>query len=339
METFFQLRSGEFTDHVQTTLDQQPGLTQARSTWQHAGSSATMTDYFLNGLQLTTMSAQLRRPLAFDLEVERPWLAMYFQLDGQVDSRSCALRPLRIGQGRQNLLSDEAPRNHYTFQGLQYNCLTVHLTPAFFADLVLGNPEWLAVHEARLHRPEPFVLLPPDVAITPTQSALIQQIMAAPYSGSLQKMFLEARFLDLFMEQQAQLAPRACRPTSRDRDVLHAVREFLDRHYAHPPGLLALARQFGTNDFKLKKGFRELFGTTVFGYVAERRLQVARQLLTLTAQPVQEVAEAVGFSNPANFATAYRRKFGHAPSLVRRGPHLLQASSEDLLSWAEPMVA
>ncbi|UOQ71546.1 helix-turn-helix transcriptional regulator [Hymenobacter cellulosilyticus] len=137
----------------------------------------------------------------------------------------------------------------------------------------------------------------------------------------MKKLFLEARFLDLFIEQQALLRQVQRRAAgSRDRDTLHAIREFLDTHYAEPPSLLELARLFGTNDFKLKKGFRELFGTTVFGYVAERRLSVAQQLLLLTDEPVQQVAEAVGFVNPAHFATAFRRRFGQAPSQLRRGP-------------------
>ena len=52
-------------------------------------------------------------------------------------------------------------------------------------------------------------------------------------------------------------------------------------------------------------------------YVAERRLTVAHQHIVLTDQPVQEVAETVGFSNPAHFATAFRRRFGPRPPPVR----------------------
>ena len=194
------------------------------------------------------------------------------------------------------------------------------MTRELFTQLVTSNEEWLAIHRPQLSQPAPFVLLPQGAAISPVQRTLIQQIMSCPYQGALKKLFLEARFLDLFIEQQTQLAQLLVRPTSRDRDLLHAVRDFLDVNYAEPPGLLEIARLFGTNDFKLKKGFKELFGTTVFGYVAERRLSVAHQLLTLTDQPVQEVAEAVGFTNPAHFATAFRRKFGLRPTQVRRSP-------------------
>jgi len=327
MEPFFQFRTAEFTDHAQTTLTEQAGLLHAVTSWQSGGSGVTFSDYFLDGFQFTTLTGQLAQPLRLELAVQKPWMAMLYQLDGQIDSRSCALRPLSIGQGQQNMMADEAPANFYTFQGQQHTCFTVHLTRELFGQLVAHNEEWLGLHRHQLTQPEPFVLLPQGAALSPTQRTLIQQIIDCPYGGALKKLFLEARFLDLFIEQQAQLTQLLVRPVSRDRDLLHAVRDFLDTHYAEPPGLLQLARQFGTNDFKLKKGFKELFGTTVFGYVAERRLAVAHQLLTLTNQPVQEVAEEVGFTNPAHFATAFRRKFGLRPSQVRPAPQRLYGNA------------
>lgn len=327
MEPFFQFRTAEFTDNCQTTLDQQAGLLHATTTWRSSDSSATFSDYFLDGFQFTTMTGRLPQPLRVELAVQKPWMAMLYQLDGQLDSKACALRPLTIGHGHQNMMADEAPANLYTFQGQQHTSFTIHMTRELFTGLVAGNEEWLSLHRPQLRHPAPFVLLPQGAAISPTQRNLIQQIISCPYSGALKKLFLEARFLDLFIEQQTQLVQLAVRPTSRDRDLMHAVRDFLDANYAEPPGLMELARRFGTNDFKLKKGFRELFNTTVFGYVAERRLTVAHQLLTLTNQPVQEVADEVGFTNPAHFATAFRRRFGVRPSQVRRSSSLHYADA------------
>ena len=320
MEPFFHFRTAEFTDNCRTELYQQAGLLHATTTWQSGDSQATFSDYFLDGFQFTTMSGQLPQPLRVELDVQKPWMAMLYQFDGQLDSRACALQPLHIGHGQQNMMADEAPLNLYTFQGQQHTSFTIHMTRELFTQLVMGNEEWLGLHRAQLSQPAPFVLLPQGAAISLTQRALIQQIINCPYTGALKKLFLEARFLDLFIEQQAQLAQLLVRPTARDRELLHAVRDFLDQNYAEPPSLLEIARMFGTNDFKLKKGFKELFGTTVFGYVAERRLSAAHQLLTLTDQPVQEVAEAVGFTNPAHFATAFRRKFGLRPTQLRRSP-------------------
>jgi len=325
MEPFYQVRTAEFTDHSNTTLHQQTGLLEATTTWQRADSQLVFSDYFLDGFQLTALTGNLAAPLQLELAVDKPWLAMLYQLDGQVDSRACALRPLRVGQSFQNMMADDVPTNVYTFRGQQHTCFSVHLTRTLFEQLVTSNEEWLGLHSPQLARPEPFVLLPEGVAMSPQQRALIQQIIHCPYGGALKKMFLEARFLDLFIEQQTQLMQLRTRAISRDREILHAIRDFLDVNYAEPPSLLALARQFGTNDFKLKKGFRELFGTTVFGYIAERRLTVAHQLLTITDQSVQEVAESVGFTNAAHFATAFRRKFGLRPSQVRQSQQRIYA--------------
>jgi AraC family transcriptional regulator, transcriptional activator of the genes for pyochelin and ferripyochelin receptors len=54
----------------------------------------------------------------------------------------------------------------------------------------------------------------------------------------------------------------------------------MQQQFMAPPSLLELSRQIGLNDYKLKLGFKQLFGNTVFGYVWEQRMQQARFLLT-----------------------------------------------------------
>lgn len=85
-----------------------------------------------------------------------------------------------------------------------------------------------------------------------------------------------------------------------------------------PPSLLALARQVGLNDFKLKRGFRQVFGTTAFGYLHDQRMERARQLLEERRFNVTEVACTVGYANPSHFAAAFKRKFGVNPGAYSR---------------------
>ena len=60
---------------------------------------------------------------------------------------------------------------------------------------------------------------------------------------------------------------------------IHQAKDILIRQIDNPPSLLSLARQVGINDFKLKQGFRQVFGTTVFGYLHSHRMERAAQLL------------------------------------------------------------
>ncbi|GAB2953209.1 AraC family transcriptional regulator [Hymenobacter coalescens] len=333
MDTFFDITSAEITEHCQTELQQDGDLVQARTLWSGPnGGSLTFTDYFLDGFQLGHMGGQLLQPLQAELNVQQPWIGMLYQFDGQLHSRQCARRPMSLGSSRQNIVGDETTRNNYTFQpqAQNYQLFSVHLTHDCFHKLIASNAEWLGLHERWLSRPDPFVMLPDGLLATPAAQVAIQQIVNCPYSGPLKKMFLEARFLDLFIAQQEEFARVVTRLSTKERDLFYGIRNYLDEHYVNPPSLLELARQFGTNDFKLKKGFKQLFDTTVFGYVAEKRLTVAQQLLTLTDQPVQEIADSVGFTNPAHFATAFKRKFGVAPSQVRRNPAMHKAAEAQL---------
>lgn len=60
---------------------------------------------------------------------------------------------------------------------------------------------------------------------------------------------------------------------------IHYTKDILIRNSNNPPSLLALARQVGLNDCTLKKGFRQVFGTSAFGYLHDYRMQQVQQLL------------------------------------------------------------
>jgi AraC-like DNA-binding protein len=79
----------------------------------------------------------------------------------------------------------------------------------------------------------------------------------------------------------------------------------------------------GLNDCTLKKGFREVFGTTAFGYLHDYRLEKARQLLSLGNMKVQDIVHRVGFSDGSYFAAAFRKKFGVNPSFYAKYGNML----------------
>lgn len=80
-----------------------------------------------------------------------------------------------------------------------------------------------------------------------------------------------------------------------------------------PPSLLELSKLAGISDSKLKAGFKELFGTTVFGYLKEKRLEKAKELLEMERINVCDAAIMVGYSNPSHFAASFRERYGCNP--------------------------
>ena len=76
---------------------------------------------------------------------------------------------------------------------------------------------------------------------------------------------------------------------------------------------MELARQVGMCDYNLKRGFKEVLNTTVFGYLRDRRMERARQLLLEPWMTVAEAARTVGYDSHASFTTAFKKKYGTSP--------------------------
>ncbi|MDV3351190.1 AraC family transcriptional regulator [Leptothoe sp. LEGE 181152] len=154
--------------------------------------------------------------------------------------------------------------------------------------------------------------------ITPTIKQLLQQILHCPYTGLMQQIYLESKALELFAAQfalwtEGAMSAPAILLCPQDIEQLHQAKEILIQQATQPPSLTDLARQVGLNNRKLNRGFRQLFGTTVFDYLQNHRLQQARELLSNSRLTIAGVASAIGYKSPEAFSTAFRRKFAVSP--------------------------
>jgi AraC family transcriptional regulator, transcriptional activator of the genes for pyochelin and ferripyochelin receptors len=153
---------------------------------------------------------------------------------------------------------------------------------------------------------------------TPEMQVILQQILHCPYQDWTQQFYLESKALELLILWLAQASkrdqvPEFCNLSSGDVDRVHQAREILMQHLEHPPSLIELARKVGLNDYKLKRGFRQLYGTTVFGYLHTQRMEKARMLLMNQQMKITDVAHAVGYASLPSFSLAFRKQFGVSP--------------------------
>lgn len=102
-----------------------------------------------------------------------------------------------------------------------------------------------------------------------------------------------------------------------DAVLFRATRALLLDRLELTPELAGLASAVGTNTRRLNLAFRRCVGVTVFDFLREERMKEARRLLSETSLDVQDIAGAVGFASAANFATAFRERFGMPPSGFR----------------------
>ena len=155
--------------------------------------------------------------------------------------------------------------------------------------------------------------------IMPEMRLPLEQIVNCPFHGRTKQIYIEGKCLELVALKLEQLKDIDKRTGSSytlksdDIDRIHYAKAILQKNINNPPSLIELARQINLNDHKLKVGFRQVFGTTVFGYLHQHRMETARQLLNEQQMTVKQVARAVGYANPSRFAAAFRKRFGLNP--------------------------
>ncbi|GAA1173948.1 helix-turn-helix transcriptional regulator [Ornithinimicrobium humiphilum] len=121
-----------------------------------------------------------------------------------------------------------------------------------------------------------------------------------------------------------RVAPRP--PTEqrlRDLAALRRVRDRIDRDYAQPLDVPALAREVHMSAGHLSRQFREAYGESPYSYLMTRRIERAMTLLRRGDLSVTDICFEVGFSSLGTFSTRFSELVGMPPSVYRRDAELL----------------
>ncbi len=107
----------------------------------------------------------------------------------------------------------------------------------------------------------------------------------------------------------------AC-PFLKDEETIrkiHMAKSLILDQWQNPPTIAKLAELVGLNEYRLKAGFKEVYNSTVYGYVMDTKMNRGRKLLGAGKLRVNDVAFEVGYTNPSHFIAAFKRQFGITP--------------------------
>ncbi|MBW4553081.1 MAG: AraC family transcriptional regulator [Aphanocapsa sp. GSE-SYN-MK-11-07L] len=241
-----------------------------------------------------------------------------FNLSGSASWRDA---PMNFVDGICGGFGEDSEPEAYLISGQNHLLkVDVHVKPAYFLQRFLesgSNAAFEPISQFFADRHEPyFTQYGP---ITPLMKLVLEQLIHCPFQGFTKRIYLESKCLELIALKLAQMASPEQSPSSsclkpEDIERIYYAQAVLQQNYTDPPSLLDLARQVRLNDRKLKQGFREVFGTTVFGYLHDYRMKQAQQLLATKRMNINEIGRAVGYASRSAFYTAFKKKFGINPS-------------------------
>ncbi|MEM1255628.1 MAG: AraC family transcriptional regulator [Cyanobacteria bacterium P01_H01_bin.21] len=159
---------------------------------------------------------------------------------------------------------------------------------------------------------------------TEAMRSVVQQIISCQLLGATKRLYLQGKVFELMALQLEAIFNHTQKGTSGSLKPdtvarIHYAAEILRSHLENPPSQSELAQQVGIGHCTLNKGFRQIFQLTPFAYLTRYRMEQAEQFLRQPDCTVAEVANRVGYANPAQFAAAFKRHFSMTPSECMRG--------------------
>lgn len=158
--------------------------------------------------------------------------------------------------------------------------------------------------------------------VTPAMKDIIRQIFDCPFDEDTRHFYIDLKvreYLFLMLEHAFNRRPSRYNYTPYEKACIIKAEKILTADISQKPlSLPMLAQACSISEYKLKEGFRQIFGASVFEYLLEARMQKARNLILETNEPLKSICVQTGYSRITNFITAFRKRFGYTPGSLRR---------------------
>lgn len=150
---------------------------------------------------------------------------------------------------------------------------------------------------------------------------VIENLLNHSYTDSLENIYINAQMQMLLLygldcmlgEKEIDVINCKFLANEADREKILNAREILIQHIGEPITIKELSRKVAINECYLKKGFKEMFGTTIFDFYQSQRMEHAKYLLYEKALSVTDVSAMLGYSSISHFSTAFKKHTGLKP--------------------------
>lgn len=157
-----------------------------------------------------------------------------------------------------------------------------------------------------------------DTPLSPGMMIVLNQISNYNVALSIRTLYYKAKayeLLSLYFNRSAAPDVEQCPFLSDEENVLkiRKAKEIVIANMAEPPTLQELSQEIGLSLKKLKEGFKQIYGDSVFSFLFDYKMEYARKLLDSGDYNVNEVGLKIGYSTSSHFISAFRKKYGTTP--------------------------
>ncbi|WP_370477500.1 AraC family transcriptional regulator [Tamlana flava] len=157
-----------------------------------------------------------------------------------------------------------------------------------------------------------------DGVISPSMAIVLNQIINYNLNQSIKSIYFKGKayeLLSLYFNRSEEADIEQCPFLVDETNVIkiRKAKDIIVARMAEPPSLQELADEIGLSLKKLKEGFKQIYGDSVFSFLFDYKMEVARKLLESGENNVNEVGHRVGYSTSSHFISAFKKKYGTTP--------------------------
>ncbi len=157
-----------------------------------------------------------------------------------------------------------------------------------------------------------------DGVISPSMAIVLNQLINFNLNLSIKSLYFKGKayeLLSLYFNRSEDANIEQCPFLVDETNVIkiRKAKDIIVAEMAEPPTLQELADEIGLSLKKLKEGFKQIYGDTVFSFLFDYKMEVARKLLEAGNDNVNEVGLKVGYSTSSHFIAAFKKKYGTTP--------------------------
>ncbi|TMM58807.1 helix-turn-helix transcriptional regulator [Maribacter algarum] len=160
--------------------------------------------------------------------------------------------------------------------------------------------------------------------VSPAIAVVLSQMMNYNLHPSIKELYIKGKvyeLISLYFNKGSEADIEQC-PFLVDEDNVRRIRqakEIMISRMAEPPTLTELSEEIGLSLKKLKEGFKQIYGDSVFSFLFDYKMEYARKMLETGQHNVNEVGLKVGYSTASHFIAAFKKKYGTTPKKYLMG--------------------
>lgn len=256
--------------------------------------------------------------------VKNEVVTLFFNLNGVVRTSHqgpSQMENFELGNYQHNLFYSSSSNGSFESKKKRLSTFMIQFALPTFLRITKNSNEVLDRFSQKIIEGRPIALAKNNLLLTSEMYEAINSILQCKYDNGLKRIYYLSKSVELLVLQadafdNIERNKHLVIKSSYDTECIYFAKEYLLQNIATPPSLTQLSKICGLNEFKLKKGFKEIFGQTVFGFLSDKRLELGRMDLLEKVKPISEIAYELGYSSPQHFSLAFKKKFGVSPNVI-----------------------